>query len=386
MNLKSDEKNFSDTYAEIDLKIFNNNFKKIKEYARSKNSDTKICSIVKANAYGHGMNVIAEELSRQGTDYLGTADYSETAALRNYLDSKKLKKVPILCLGLVTEKNELTESLAGKNIEFSVADIGSAKMLNDIGKKINRKPVIHIQVDTGINRTGIKTEEAYKAAAEISGLKNIKVKGIYSHFATSEIPGNKYSELQLRKFKTAVKEIEESIMKFELRHISNTGGILNFNDGYFNMVRPGISLYGFYPDEKKVNHRIGIEPVMTLKSKIKFIKELDKGESISYGRTFFTNRRTRIASIPAGYGDGYPRSLSNRSKVFINGKFYKTAGTVCMDWIMADIGLKDKIKINDEAELFGRNYPAHKLAALTNTISYEITCNISSRVKRIYRK
>ncbi|HAY32875.1 MAG TPA: hypothetical protein DCY06_01965 [Bacteroidetes bacterium] len=129
-----------------------------------------------------------------------------------------------------------------------------------------------------------------------------------------------------------------------------------------------------------------MEPVMTLKSKIKFIKELDKGESISYGRTFFTNRRTRIASISAGYGDGYPRALSNRSKVFINGKFYKTTGTVCMDWIMADIGLKDKIKINDEAELFGRNYPAHKLAALTNTISYEITCNISSRVKRIYRK
>ncbi|MBK8981625.1 MAG: alanine racemase [Ignavibacteria bacterium] len=386
MNLKSDDKNFSDTFAEIDLKIFTNNFKKIREYARSKKRDTKICSIVKANAYGHGMNEMAETLSRLGTDYLGTADYTETASLRNYLDSKKLHKVPILCLGLITEKNELTQNLAGRNIEFSVADLRSAKMLNDVGKKLNRKPVIHIQVDTGINRTGIKTEDAYDTAAEISKLKNINVKGIYSHFATSEIPGNRYSELQLRKFKEVVKEIEESILKFELRHISNTGGILNFNDGYFNMVRPGISLYGFYPDEKKVKHRIGIEPVMSLKSKIKFIKELNKGESISYGRTFYTNRRTRIASIPAGYGDGYPRSLSNLSKIFINGKLYKVAGTVCMDWIMADIGMKDKININDEAELFGRNYPAHILAALTDTISYEITCNISSRVKRIYKK
>jgi len=386
MNLKSDDKNFSDTFAEIDLKIFTNNFKIVRECARSKNRDTKICSIVKANAYGHGMNVMAEELSRMGTDYLGTADYTETVSLRNYLDSKKFHKVPILCLGLITEKNQLTESLAGKNIEFSVADLRSAKMLNDIGNKLNRKPVIHIQVDTGINRTGIKAEDAYKAAAEIYKLKNIKVKGIYSHFATSEIPGNIYAGLQLKKFKEVVKAIEESILKFELRHISNTGGILNFSDGYFNMVRPGISLYGFYPDEKKVKHRIGIEPVMSLKSKIKFIKELGKGESISYGRTFFTNRRTRIASIPAGYGDGYPRSLSNLAKVFINGKLYKVTGTVCMDWIMADIGMNDKIKINDEAELFGRNYSAHKLAALTDTISYEITCNISSRVKRIYKK
>ena len=384
MNLKTAEKNFSDTFAEIDLKIFNKNFLKVRKYACRKNADTKICSIVKANAYGHGMNVMAESLIGSGTDYLGTADYTETSELRNYLDSKKLYKTPVLCLGIITEKNKLLEDLASKNVEFSVADTSSAVILNKAAAKLNTKISIHIQVDSGINRTGFRMSDAYDAVKEISSMKNLKLKGIYSHFATSEIPGNLFAKKQEAEFKKLVKSLEESIIKFELRHISNTGGILNLNDGYFNMVRPGISLYGFYPDEKKVKHRLGIEPVMTLKSKVKFIKQLEKGESISYGRTYFTKNKTRIASVPIGYGDGYIRSFSNKAKIFIKGKLYNVTGTVCMDWIMADIGMKNEINVNDDVEIFGRNYPAYKLAALAETISYEITCNVSSRVKRIY--
>ena len=384
MNLKTAEKNFSDTFAEIDLKIFNKNFLKVRKYACRKNADTKICSIVKANAYGHGMNVMAESLIGSGTDYLGTADYPETSELRSYLDSKNFFKTPVLCLGLITEKNKLLEDLACKNVEFSVADISSAVILNKAAAKLNNKITVHIQVDSGINRTGFRMNEAYDAVKKISSMKNLKLKGIYSHFAASKIPGSLFTKKQEAEFKKLVKSIEESIIKFELRHISNTGGILNFNDGYFNMVRPGISLYGFYPDEKKVKHRIGIEPVMTLKSKVKFIKQLEKGESISYGRTFFTKNKTRIASVPVGYGDGYFRSFSNKAKIFIKGKLYNVTGTVCMDWVMADIGMKNEIRVNDEVEIFGRNYPAYKLAAIAETISYEITCNVSSRVKRIY--
>lgn len=384
MNLKTAEKNFSDTFAEIDLKIFNKNFLKVRKYACRKNADTKICSIVKANAYGHGMNVMAESLIGSGTDYLGTADYSETSELRNYLDLKKFYNIPVLCLGLITEKNKLLDGLACKNVEFSVADVSSAAILNNAAAKLNNRITVHIQVDSGINRTGFRMNEAYDAVNKISSMKNLKLKGIYSHFATSEIPGSSFTKKQEAEFKKLVKSIEESILKFELRHISNTGGILNFNDGYFNMVRPGISLYGFYPDEKKVKHRIGIEPVMTLKSKVKFIKQLEKGESISYGRTYFTKNKTRIASVPVGYGDGYIRSFSNKAKIFIKGKLYNVTGTVCMDWIMADIGVKNEINVNDEVEIFGRNYPAYKLASIAGTISYEITCSVSSRVKRIY--
>ncbi|MBS1517752.1 MAG: alanine racemase [Bacteroidetes bacterium] len=384
MNLKTVEKNFSDTFAEIDLKILRKNFLKVRKHARISNKKIRICSIVKANAYGHGMNIVAEELARCGTDYLGTADYTETAELRNYLDSRKLNNIPVLCLGLVTEKTKLLEKLAGKNVEFSIAGINSAELLNRTAEKLNKKLTVHIQADSGINRTGFHLSDVYEGVRKISSMKGLKIKGIYSHFAMSEIPGNAYSKKQLKDFKDVTKNIENNLIKFELRHISNTGGILNFNDGYFNMARPGISLYGFYPDEKRVRQRIGIEPVMTLRSKIKFIKLLDKGQSISYGRTYYTEKRTRIASIPVGYGDGYSRALSNRSKIYVNGKLYPTAGTVCMDWIMADIGLKDNIKVNDSVELFGRNYPAYKLAELTDTISYEITCNISSRVKRFY--
>lgn len=185
-------------------------------------------------------------------------------------------------------------------------------------------------------------------------------------------------------FKNFVKEVEHNLTKIELKHISNSGGILNYNDPFFNMARPGISLYGYYPDRKKAVKDIGINPVMTLKSKVSFIKDLDKNQSISYGRKYFTKKKTKIASIPIGYGDGYPRQLTNKSKVLINGKYYKTVGTVCMDWIMADIGNNSGVNVNDEVILFGKKYPAYKLSDITGTIPYEITCNISSRVQRIY--
>ncbi|MCY7363498.1 MAG: alanine racemase, partial [Ignavibacteria bacterium] len=193
-------------------------------------------------------------------------------------------------------------------------------------------------------------------------------------------------------FKKLLQEIEHNIKKIELRHICNSGGILNYNDPYFNMVRPGISLYGYYPDIKKVRKKkgsdtgseIGINPVMTLKSKVSFIKTLDKNQSISYGQKYFTKSKTKIASIPIGYGDGYPRLLTNKSYVEISGKLYRTVGTVCMDWIMADLGINSDIKVNDEVILIGKNYTADKLAELTGTIAYEITCNISSRVQRRY--
>ncbi|MEO6695872.1 MAG: alanine racemase, partial [Ignavibacteria bacterium] len=181
-----------------------------------------------------------------------------------------------------------------------------------------------------------------------------------------------------------VKELEQNIIKFDLKHICNTGGILNFNDSFFNMVRPGISLYGYYPDRKRKVKDIGIKPVMTLRSRVKFIKELEKNQSISYGRKYFTKRKTRIVSIPIGYGDGYSRLLTNRSSVIIKGKKFKTAGTVCMDWIMSEIGNNSTIKTGDEVILFGKDYPADELSDLTGTIPYEIICNVSSRVQRIY--
>ncbi|MEO8211069.1 MAG: alanine racemase [bacterium] len=385
MNFHPRKRKINDTYAEINLKALKKNFDTIKRHANSgKNNDVKICAIVKANAYGHGMKEVGKALSEYGADYLGTADYSESIILNDHLKKYSKKNIPVLCLGNLTGSEKFLDDIISRNITITIADVTGAKALNRYAKSRNKKFNAQIQVDSGINRIGILLKDAYESVQTINSLGNLNIRGIYSHFATSEIPDHPYAMKQLSNFKSLVKELEQNVTKFELKHICNTGGILNYNDPFFNMVRPGISLYGYYPDRKKVVKDIGIKPVMTLKSKVKFIKELEKSQSISYGRKYFTKKRTRIASVSIGYGDGYSRLLTNKSGVFIRGKLYKTVGTVCMDWIMAEIGNNSNININDEVILFGKEYPADNLSDLIGTIPYEITCNISSRVQRIY--
>jgi len=385
MNLYSRKRKINDTYAEINLKILKKNFDLVKKYASvGAKNNVKICAIVKANAYGHGMNEVGKALSNYGTDYLGTADYSESIILSDHLKKFSKKKIPILCLGSLTEKEKLFEDIISRNIIVTIADVNIAKMLNRHAKSKNKRLNVQIQIDSGINRIGILLKDAYESVQKVNSLSNLNIQGIYSHFATSEIPEHPYAFKQLNHFKALVKELEQNVMTFELKHICNTGGILNYNDPFFNMVRPGISLYGYYPDRKKVVKDIGIKPVMTLKSKVKLIKELDKSQSISYGRKYFTKKKTKIASVCIGYGDGYSRLLTNKSSVVINGEQYRTAGSVCMDWIMVELGNNSKVKINEEVIIFGKEYTADNLSDLIGTIPYEITCNISSRVQRIY--
>lgn len=384
MNFAERGNNNPDTYAEINLKTLRKNFKAVKDFAnRNLSGKIKICSIVKANAYGHGMNETGKVLSEYGTDYLGTADYFESIQLSDHIKKYSGKDTPVLCLGLLTD-DTLFREIVSRNIDITIADIKIASQLNDFAKSKNKILNIQIQVDSGINRVGFNQHDVYEAVKKLMQMKNIKLKGIYSHFATSEINKDPYSLKQLREFKTLVQELESNLLKFELKHISNTGGILNYRDPFFNMIRPGISLYGYYPDRSKVVKDIGIKPVMSLKTKVKFIKTLKKKQSISYGRKYFTRSETKIASLPVGYGDGYSRQLSNKAKVFIKGKYYNIAGTVCMDWVMVDIGIDSKLKVNDEVIMFGKEYPAYNLSDIMKTIPYEVTCNISQRVKRIY--
>ena len=384
MNFAERGNNNPDTYAEINLNTLRKNFKAVKDFAnRNLSGKIKICSIVKANAYGHGMNETGKVLSEYGTDYLGTADYFESIQLSDHIKKYSGKDTPVLCLGLLTD-DTLFREIVSRNIDITIADIKIASQLNDFAKSKNKILNIQIQVDSGINRVGFNQHDVYEAVKKLMQMKNIKLKGIYSHFATSEINKDPYSLKQLMEFKTLVQELESNLLKFELKHISNTGGILNYRDPFFNMIRPGISLYGYYPDRSKVVKDIGIKPVMSLKTKVKFIKTLKKKQSISYGRKYFTRSETKIASLPVGYGDGYSRQLSNKAKVFIKGKYYNIAGTVCMDWVMVDIGIDSKLKVNDEVIMFGKEYPAYNLSDIMKTIPYEVTCNISQRVKRIY--
>lgn len=385
MNFNNDTGEIFETYAEINVKTLKNNFDKVRNKANQNRNRNriKVCSIVKANAYGHGMNETGKILAEYGTDYLGTADYTESVILHDYLKKFSKKKVPVLCLGNLTEKKSF-DSVISRDIDVTITDLKIAGLLNSFAGSRNKKINIQVQIDSGINRIGFSLKESYEAVVKLLQLKNLEIKGIYSHFASSEIANYSYSKLQLSNFKSLLKELEHNVMKFKLKHICNSGGVLNYNDSYFNMIRPGISLYGYYPDRKKLVEDIGIKPVMTLKTKVKFIKELDKGQSISYGRKYFTKAKTKIASLPIGYGDGFSRVLTNKSKVLIKGKLYKTVGAICMDWTMVELEKKSNVKINDEVIVFGKDYPAYNLSEKMGTIPYEITCNVSQRVKRIY--
>jgi alanine racemase len=386
MNHHFHGKNVNYTYAEINLKTLKLNLAAIREEAGKAGSPQgiKICSVIKSNAYGHGMNETAKALADFGSEYLGTADYRESLILSDFLNKHSKKKAKILCLGILTEEKKFFDEVVTRNIEASIADVGIAGMLNDYAGSVNRKATVQIQIETGMNRIGFPLSIAYEAVEAISKMKNLNVKGIYSHYATSEIANNAFAKKQLKEFKSLVKSLESNVMKFELRHISNTGGILNYKDPYFNMVRPGISLYGYYPDRKKVVKDISIKPVMTLRSRVNFVNNVPKRQSISYGRLHFTEKPVRIVSIPIGYGDGYSRLLTNKSKVLINGRLYNTVGAVCMDWVMADVGNRHEVKVNDEVILFGEDYPAYRLSEITGSIVYEVICNVSSRVQRVY--
>ena len=381
----------NDTFAEINITSLRKNFNSIKREAnkvrKSKNDSVMVCSIVKANGYGHGMLRISEELVKLGTDYLGTADYTESNKLRDHLKKKKLRSVPILCLGNLSENQKYFDNIISKNIDVTISDVGIASLLNNFARSKNKIVNVHIHVDTGMNRVGFNEKEIYEAVRKLIELDHIKIKGIYSHYATSEIPHDPFALKQLRNFKNVISKIESNLLKFELKHMENTGGIINYRDELFNMIRPGISLYGYFTDEKAINKNIELIPVMTLKSKVSFIKELEKSKSVSYGRNYFTKQKTYIASVPIGYGDGYSRILSNKAKATINNNQYDVIGTVCMDWMMIDLkGSNKDVKVNDEVILMGREYPAYKLANIMNTIPYEITCNISQRVQRVYVK
>lgn len=393
MDKKSPRLLINDSYAEIDLKALKNNFfivKKLFSKGSVKNVSKKnfsnnkfICSVVKADAYGHGMLRCAEELALAGTDFLGTADYSESLRLSAYLKAKKIN-TPVFCMGTLPNSKKFLEVIAIENFHFTIVDVEDAKKLNSIAKSLNRKLDVQIQVDSGMNRVGFLIENAYEAVQEILQLKNLNPVGIYSHFATSEIPHHKFAIRQVNAFKKFISEAEANLHKFKYKHISNTGGVFNYEDDFFNLIRPGISLYGYYPAEEYYDEKTGLKPVMNFKSKVRYIKKVPKGRSISYGRRYYTNEDTYIASIPVGYGDGYPRSLTNKGKVLINKKEYDITGTVCMDWIMVNLGPNPDVKINDEVLLFGADYSVSKLAKLGNTMPYEIISGITPRIPRIY--
>lgn len=365
------------TWAEINLDNINFNLNNIKKLLKE---DTKICTVLKANAYGHGSVEIAKFLENKNVDYFAVARLEEAIELR-----ENNIKMPILCLGFVPE--ESLEYAIKNNITLTIYSLETAKKLNDISEKIGVNANIHIKIDTGMSRIGFEVnEESIDQIIKIANLKNLYIEGIYTHFAKSDEIDKDFTYKQVNRFKFIIDNIEKKGINIPIKHVSNSAAIMDLPNLNFNVVRCGIVLYGCYPSDEVIKDRLQLKPAMTLKTRVSHIKELKEGTGISYGLRYKTRKQEKIATIPIGYADGFTR-MQNNPKVSINNEVFNVVGRICMDQCMVRIDKDIDIKIGDEVIIFGEsNISADDIAKDLGTINYEILCMVSRRVDRIYKE
>lgn len=367
---------FFRTEAAIDLDAAEHNF----NVTRAKlPQNVKLLCVIKADAYGHG----AVPLARL---FEGRADFYGVACIEEAVELKKAGiKTPILILGAVPR--EFFEDIVKYEIRIPVFHYEDAKALSDEAVKQGKNTPFHFCVDTGMSRIGFQvSENDADICKEITKLPGITAEGLFSHFATADEKDLSKAIAQRDKFKEFIKMLEERGINIPIKHINNSAGIMNF-DEYFDMCRMGIILYGLYPSAEVDKNLLDIRPVMQWRTHISHIKELEPGREISYGGTYKTNETRRIATIPVGYADGYPRCLSNRGKVLINGKFAPITGRVCMDQFMADItGIN--AEIGDTVVLIGKSgeneLSMEEVSESAYSFNYELPCRIARRVPRTY--
>ncbi len=337
-------------------------------------------AVVKSNAYGHGMRTMAYEAMRNGAAYLAVARIDEGTELR-----RDGIRHPILVFE-VPMPEQLERALID-NLDLTVASHESAEAVNAIAGRMKKRAKVHIKVDTGMGRLGFPFATSVDDIGRIVAMSNLEVVGLYSHFATSDEEDLTYARVQVERFGDVVRMLEQSGIEIPLKHMANSGGIISLPESHFSMVRPGIMLYGYAP-RKDLATSTALQPVMSLVSRVSFLKSVYAHTSISYNRRYFAKARTRIATVPIGYGDGYSRALTNRGEVLIRGNRYPTVGTICMDHIMVDVGNENRVEVGDDVTLIGtdgsQSITAWQMAEKIGTIPYEITCNIAQRVQRAF--
>ncbi len=369
------------TWAEIDINALLHNFNLIKEMANG----SKIMAVVKANAYGHSVCDIAPCLQESGADYFAVSNIDEALQLRNCGITK-----PVLILGYTPA--ELVKQLAGNNISQCVYSLEYAKMLSENALKSKVKLNVHIKLDTGMSRLGFNCRtdllEELDAAIVAAKLEGFLLEGIFTHFSSADRSASEedgFTDLQYKRFADCVEKFKAEGITAPLCHCCNSAGLILDPAKHLDICRPGIILYGLSPSAAP-ELKCDLLPVMTLKSVVSMVKEINKGDAVSYGKTFIADKKMKIATVAAGYADGYPRLLSSKGYVLINGKKANILGKVCMDQMCIDVSNIDNVNIGDEAILFGKELPVEILADLCNTINYEIVCGISPRVPRVIIK
>lgn len=365
------------TAAYVDLDKLVHNYNEIKRHVGDK---TMIMAMVKADAYGHGLLPVSLTLAQAGADYLGVAMVEEGVRLR-----EAGVRLPILCVG-ASFKSSLEQGIK-EDIIFTLYEESQLYDMQLAAKSVGKKARVHIKLETGMNRLGAHADgELLGLARALKRCDMIQAEGVFTHFAASDSTDKTFTYEQASIFSRGREILANEGLDGLIAHAACSGGVLDCPDLYYDMVRPGIALYGYHPSAE-VKNKLALEPVMRLESRLSQIKEIKAGESVGYGRAFTAHRDMRIGVVPIGYGDGYRRALSNKGVVLIKGCRAGILGRVCMDQMMVDV-TDIPAESGELVTLLGRNggekFDAEDMAALCGTISYEITLGFTARVPKIY--
>lgn len=371
---------FRMAWVEVYLENCIHNFMEVEKRI---NKETKICAVVKADGYKLGAVKVSKTYIEKGADMLAVAILDEALELR-----KEIKNFPILVLGYTPEN--YFEKAIEEDIRLTVYNEDRVFKLNEIAESIGKKVKIHIKLETGMNRLGfLPNEDSLKKIKKIYYMKNIEIEGIYSHLARSDEKDKSWSYKQKKRFDEFLNKLNKENIKIPIKHLSNSGGIIDLPDFQYNMVRPGIMLTGQYPSDEVSKDKVDLKLAFCLKAKITNVKEIEEGEGVSYGHKFLALNKTKVATVPVGYADGLPRLLSNKLEVEYKGNKCKIIGSICMDQCMINVTGIEDVKIGDEVTIYGdgsnNTTTPDEAAAMIGTINYEILTMLDRRLPRVYK-
>ncbi len=373
-------KGYSRVYAEVDLEAAVLNLRSMKKNLRP---GTRMMAVVKTDGYGHGAVPIAKKIESE--------EYLEGFAVATAAEAMELRqagiKKTILILGYTFEEDY--EDLIREDIRPAVYKVSMAEQLSETAKRLGKNAKIHIKIDTGMSRIGFQANrEEAKKIRQIYQMDHIEIEGIFTHFAKADETDKSFTRQQYESFCQMIHTLEEMQVNIPMHHCSNSAGIIELPEMNMDMVRAGITLYGLWPSSEVSKEIVPLRPLLTLKSQIVHIKELGEGRTVSYGGTYRVEGKKKIATIPVGYGDGYPRQLSNRGTVLIRGRRAPIVGRICMDQFMVDVTDIEGVRDQDVVTLIGRDgeevITMEELGELSGRFNYEFACDLGKRIPRKY--
>lgn len=373
-------KQYKRVYASVNLDAIRKNMEAMKANIAD---TTMLCGVVKADGYGHGSVPVAKTVEDLVWGY-AVAAVEEGLVLRAHHITK-----PILVLGYVPE--ESFSVLIEKEIRYTISEWKEAVVLSNIAQELGKNAYVHIKMDTGMGRIGIRSsEEVLVLAKKLNTLPNIQIEGIFTHMATADMEDKTGAKKQIQMFKQTLQLLKDNGISIPICHCSNSAGIIDLREANIDMVRAGIALYGLYPSEEVKKENVPLIPALELKSIITYLKTVPEGTPIGYGATYITDKETKVATVSIGYGDGYPRTLSNKGYALVRGQKAPIIGRVCMDQFMMDVSHISDVQEGDVVTLIGKDQneqiTVEELAQLAGTFNYEFVCDLGKRIPRVYIK